>query len=372
MTYDVLVIGGGPGGSTAAWQLARAGVRTSVIDAARFPRVKLCAGWVTPRVMEDLEIDPSTYPLTLQSFSRAILELDGETLETSWPKTVGYGIVRKEFDHFLLERARAAGARIQEEMRVAGVAHREDRVIVSTPAGDLAARIVIGAGGYHCPVSRAFGAVSRSEIVVVTRESETRLGRERLAEIAPRSGVPELFPEPDLQGYAWYFSKGDFLNIGIGTVGSGADLHARHRRFLDRLQRSGRLHPEMPLVPFRGHAYALRVTAPRRVAGPGFFLVGDAAGLARAVSGEGIGPAVASARLAASHALRALGGERDDDVAEAYRREITKPFGSGAPTWIRRWLESAPRSLLVRVGAGICRSAWLRRQLVFARAFGMG
>ena len=69
MTYEAIVVGGGPGGSTTAWRLALAGVRTLLLDAAVFPRVKICAGWVTPVALADVEIEPETYPHTIQPFT---------------------------------------------------------------------------------------------------------------------------------------------------------------------------------------------------------------------------------------------------------------------------------------------------------------
>ena len=78
---DVLVVGGGPAGSTVAWRLARAGARVTVLDAARFPRVKLCAGWVTHAALADLELDPSAYPHTIQPFSAVSVAAAANRLE---------------------------------------------------------------------------------------------------------------------------------------------------------------------------------------------------------------------------------------------------------------------------------------------------
>ncbi len=371
MHYDAILVGGGPAGSTAAWRLAREGARVLVLDAARFPRVKLCAGWVTRRVMTELELDPAHYPHTLQPFSRATLEIGGRSFETGWDHIVSYGIVRREFDDFLLDRARAAGAEVKDGERVRTIDRSGSAVRVETDRDRFEASWVVGAGGHHCPVARALGEISRAEAVLVAEESETRLGRHRLAEFAPRPGVPELFAEPDLRGYGWYFSKGDFLNVGLGALDDGAGLHRREREFVDRLRTSGRLPGDLPLTPFRGHAYAIRVSGPRRIAGSGFLLVGDAAGLARDISGEGIGPAVESAKLAAAAVLRALGGNAEGATRE-YRERVNERFGKGEPSWFHRLLGLLPRAIPTAVGRAICRSRRLRRRWVFETAFGMG
>ena len=79
--------------------------------------------------------------------------------------------------------------------------------------------------------------------------------------------------EPDLKGYGWYFPKDDVLNIGIGVVsGPGANLPKRRDALVASLRASGHLPADLPIEPFRGHAYVVRRRAPRRLAGPGFCL----------------------------------------------------------------------------------------------------
>lgn len=372
--YDAIVVGGGPGGSTAAWRLARGGARVLLLDAARFPRLKLCAGWVTPAVWRTLELDPRDYPHTLQPFRDATIELGGEVLATRWPESVSYGIVRREFDELLLRRAAHAGATVREQVRVGAVRAERDGVLLDTSDGTLSAPLVIGAGGHNCPVARALGEIDDDEPVVVTRESETRVGASLLRELTARAGTPELLAEPDFRGYGWYFTKGDFLNVGIGCMGDGRDLHRRFDAMIDRLRADGRLPPGLELEPFRGHAYAIRVDHPRRVAGDGFLLVGDAAGLARGVSGEGIGPAVESGAFAAEAVLaHGLGAAaRHGLLAHGYAERVAARFGSGRPGVAARTLASLPRRAFEGVARLVCRTPYLRRKLIFEGAFGMG
>ena len=365
----VIVIGGGPGGSTAAWRLALAGLRPLVLDAAVFPRVKVCAGWVTPTALADLELDPEKYPLTLQAFSACRLEVDGARHETRWRRPASYGIVRREFDHYLLERAGAAGAEVRDGARVTGIEAGAPGVRVETTLGVFEAECVVGAGGHRGPVAHALGEVSAHETVVAAQESETRLPADRAAALAPLMDAPELYVEPDLRGYGWYFPKQDVLNIGVGiTDGADGSLPRRREALLAALRASGRVPADLALAPFRGHAYVVRRQAPRRLAGPRFCLVGDAAGLARDLSGEGIGPAIRSGRLAAEAVEAWL---RHGTPLEGYAVRIVALYGRGEPGWLGRQAARVPAAIAraaVRLSVGLGPA---RRHLVFGSIFGM-
>jgi geranylgeranyl reductase family protein len=359
---DVVVVGGGPGGSTAAWRLARAGLRVTLLDAAAFPRVKLCAGWVTRAALADLELAPESYPHTIQPFASVSVAVGAREHETSWARTAGWGIVRAEFDTFLLRRAAAAGVCVREGVRVRGVRATPRGVALATDAGELGADVVVGAGGHGCPVARALGGLDPEEDVVVTQESETRVGAERLRALTPRHGTPELIAEPDFHGYGWYFTKGDFLNVGVGALG-GMPIRRRLARLLARLRAAGRLPEEAALTPFRGHAYRLWRGRPRRLAGERFALVGDAAGLARDLSGEGIGPAVRSALLAAEAIAEGRPATHAERVAAAF----------GAPGGALARLGAVlPAFVTVQAARLACTRPGLRRRLVLEGAFGIG
>jgi flavin-dependent dehydrogenase len=340
-----------------------------LLDAAVFPRVKICAGWVTHEALADVELDPEKYPHTIQSFTKCRFEFEGARHETRWQRPASYGILRREFDHHLLDRARAAGADVREGARVTAVTREADGLRVECEAGSFTAPVVIGAGGHRCPVAKALGEVSEREEVVIAQESETRLPPERLRDLRRFMDAPELYVERDLKGYGWYFPKEDVLNIGIGVVsGPGADLPRRREALLAALQASGHLPPDLAIEPFRGHAYVVRRRAPRRLAGERFCLVGDAAGLARDLSGEGIGPAIRSGLLAAAaveaHLRRGVG-------LEAYAAQVVRRYGGGEEGWLGRQLSRLPDAVTRAFVRAVLGVGVTRRRVVFGAIFGM-
>src|SRR5437899_5792664 len=314
-------------------------------------------------------VSSDRFTLTIQSFSACRFEFEGARHETRWQTPASYGIVRREFDHYLLDRARAAGTDVREGARVTAVTREADGIRVVSEHGAFEASVVIGAGGHRCPVAGAFGDVSEREEVVIAQESETRLPSDRVEALGALFEAPELYVEPDLTGYGWYFPKADVLNIGIGcVVGPGVDLPRRRDALVHALRAAGRLPVDLPLEPFRGHAYVVRRRAPRRLAGDRFCLVGDAAGLARDLSGEGIGPAIKSGILAAEAVEARL---RTGAGFEAYAAAIVRRYGTGETGWLGRQLARIPDSWARVFVRAILNTEATRRHGVFGRLFGM-
>jgi flavin-dependent dehydrogenase len=178
-----------------------------------------------------------------------------------------------------------------------------------------------------------------------------------------------LYVESDLKGYGWFFPKGDTLNVGVGCVASpGENLPHRREALVGALRAAGRLPADLALEPFRGHAYVVRRRAPRRLVGPRFCLVGDAAGLARDLSGEGIGPAIRSGILAAEAVVAHL--QRGVSL-EPYAREITRRYGTGEPGWLGRHVARIPDAVARVLVRAVLGSAAARRHVVLGRIFGM-
>ncbi|NOY21933.1 MAG: NAD(P)/FAD-dependent oxidoreductase [Acidobacteria bacterium] len=291
MFTDVVIVGGGPAGSTAAWKLKEAGRDVLILDKADFPRLKLCAGWITLRTLKRLEISETAYPHGIVKFRTLYFHIHGLPFPVP---TRQFSIRRTEFDHWLLNRAE-----VPVQQHVAQRIERQGEGFVID--GKFRCNWLVGAGGTGCPVYRTFFRE------ICPREGEKQIVSMELEfQVAMSTTHCHLwFFQHGLPGYAWYVpKKGGWLNIGIGgkqtsMVKKGADIREHWRRFVGFLLKK-KLLASPPPTP-GACSYYLRQNGP--VQDGCAIIVGDAAGLATLDMGEGIGPAIESGLLAADAIL---------------------------------------------------------------------
>ncbi len=290
---DVVIVGGGPAGSTCAWRLRLHGVSTVVLEAQEFPRTKLCAGWITPRVLRDLEFDAGRYPHGILKLDEIRVAYFGSRKTHRWTiPTKQFSIRRFEFDWWLLQRS---GVPVRRH-KVRQVRKETDGFVIDD---EYSCRYLVGAGGTLCPVyATLFKDLDPRPTAtqVCTLEEEFAF--------PGRDGSCRLwFMENGLPGYSWYVPKANgWVNIGIGALAQplrqcGLSLRTQWGLFTTRLTRDGLIGPR-EYHP-GGYSYYMRTRTGIGQCG-NCFVIGDAAGLATRDLAEGIGPAIESGIRAAN------------------------------------------------------------------------
>ena len=287
---EVIIVGGGPAGSSAARRLKSAGADVLVLDKERFPRHKLCAGWITPQVMSDIELASDAYPHGFLSFKR--LHFHSRLLHFK-ASCLQHSIRRFEFDAWLLERS---GAEVAQHT-VKEIAADGDGYLVD---GAFRCRYLIGAAGTSCPVRRSLFAHSLPR----ARALQTATLEEQL-EFPYEWLDPDChlwFFEHGLRGYSWYVPKANgWLNVGVGGMAArlterGENIRVHWGLLATKLERKFGIRP--PQEP-SGYSYYLRGSLESLRSGNAF-LAGDSAHLATRDLCEGIGPAIRSGQRAAN------------------------------------------------------------------------
>lgn len=284
----VIIVGGGPAGSTCARHLQRAGIDTIVLDKQDFPRDKLCAGWITPKVIRDLQINLDNYPSSIIKFSKLNFHFYGKKVPI---KTRQYSIRRYEFDKWLLQRAEVK----VYKHKVDKIKEESGRYVIDDK---FSCKYLIGAGGTSCPVNRQFFISENARpraLAITAMEHEFKYNY-------IDKNCYLWFFENKLPGYSWYVPKGDgFLNIGIGGVKyklKEREVTIRHHweRFINQLNKLD-LVKDVELKP-KGYNYYLKGKK-KKVRIGNVLVIGDAAGVATKDMGEGIGPSIESGMIAA-------------------------------------------------------------------------
>jgi geranylgeranyl reductase family protein len=349
---DVIVVGAGPGGSAAAYHMARHGLRVLLLEKATFPREKVCGDGLTPRATRQLirmGVDTSEKAGWLQNKGLRVIG-GGVRLELDWPELASfpnYGLVRTrfDFDDMLARRAAEAGACLRTGVRVtAPVTDADDRVIGvraqdGTQPVEYRAPLVVAADGVSGKLPLALGLAKREDrpIGVAVRRyfrSPVRADDDYLEswlELRSAQNRTRLLP-----GYGWIFGLGDGrVNVGLGILNSSSAFgRTNYRAMLDDWLGTtpaewGMRDDANADGPTLGAALPMgfnRVPHYTR----GVLLVGDCGGMVNPMNGEGIAYAMESGELAAEVAVQALArpeGPGRERALQAYPAELKERFG---------------------------------------------
>jgi menaquinone-9 beta-reductase len=308
--FDAIIIGAGPGGSSAAYLLADAGMRVALIDKASFPRDKLCGGMLSERtekvyrsIFGDHWQDVHEFSCTGAKFfhkDRLLNEVDNYRRI--------YFATRTALDHHLVQLACARGATLMENTCASSL-EMDSGLVRLTSGAAIRGNFIIGADGVVSVVARNLGYSMRQRKLATGLEIEfPRQGK--LADLAR----PEIYFGVIRWGYGWVLPKKDTLTIGIaGLAGKNHSLQESFHNFLRQVC------SHVPDIKWRGHPipfcnFSLR---PGR---SNVLLVGDAAGFVEPVTGEGISFAMQSAGYAAHAILDAARSGNPQSALRHYKQ----------------------------------------------------
>ncbi|HEX4222228.1 MAG TPA: geranylgeranyl reductase family protein [Pseudonocardiaceae bacterium] len=353
---EVIVVGAGPAGSTAATYLARCGLDVLLLEKSTFPREKVCGDGLTPRGVKqliDLGVDTREEAGWLHNRGLRVVT-EHHNLELDWPDLSNYppyGLVRprQDFDEMLARTAQRAGARLLEETNVNGAItdERTGRVVgVTAKVGkdkepvSYRAPLVLACDGVSARLALSVGIEKRDDrpmgVAVRRYYTSSRTKDDYLEshlQLWDRSdpAKPVLLP-----GYGWIFGMGDgTVNVGLGILSTSkaygtTDYRALMRQWVGGLPEDWEFNESTATGKIGGAALPMGFNRTPHYR-DGLLLVGDAGGTVNPFNGEGIGFAMESAKIAAQYVVQALArpeGPARERALQGYPAAMKQALGS--------------------------------------------
>ncbi len=327
-SYDAIVVGMGPAGATAAYELSRAGLSVLAIEKQVHPRYKVCGGGLSARIEQLL--DPEFKSVVEHTIFGIQFSYRGEEsilIESSSP--IAYMVMRDRFDHHLVQQARRVGTDVHEGEKPESFRHTTNGVEVTTDRGHYHTQVLIGADGANSQVAQQLFPGRRLRCIP-TLESEIETGQ---ASRYPGQGKVLIDIGACSMGYAWVFPKQDRLSVGVGEFqNKPSSIKKTFERFVhgekglagwDVPQPAGH-----PLPLFSNRAEHNREQGAGDLVNGRVMLVGDAGHLVDPMFGEGIYYAVLSGKMAARTLLDQLSGRCESlwNYELAIRQELYPEF----------------------------------------------
>lgn len=343
MDADVVIVGAGPAGSTCARLLADKGRSVLLLDRSTFPRKKPCGGWINLKAFQEF---PELEKLRTHAAGRnrlveaplhglVFLSADLQRRAAYMSRrAVGYTVRREQFDARLAHLAARSRSLVRfiQRQHVVAVEPGESGVAVTTQTGKrYEGRILIGADGADSTVARTTGLSDGwpQERTVVCLAGEFSVNPRTLAKLyGKRRAMQVCIGYRQMAGYAWAFPKRSTVSVGVGCRADAAgDLDGLYAQWVSGLRQAALLpekggsgRPVRAVVPAGGAIDYEGHVGKRTV------LVGDAGGFVSAATGEGIYPAMRSAKVAARCIDRALGSARPQDALLEFKFAWRRAF----------------------------------------------